>query len=243
MARDERGVRVLSGSRPSRHAAPQEWFVRISPRSWQNSHARRMLGPSSGIGGNLGFQWPIRLVAEGRHGGIGGNLGLQRPMGLVAEGRHGGNHAGCAWWAPNAPDLEAGMRQEAASRAALWSSGRLGRSGAPRPLGAPLCGPSERPSGRSARPSRDPAARPRALCCRQFSPRGSRSTTGGASRPRSPARRSRAPSPPAPPRYLTGSPQPKATPGRGPRRRPRRPHRSPTPSPRSVRRRRRSGVC
>jgi len=79
----------------------------------------------------------------------------------------GGNTRASAWWAPNAPDLEAGMRHEAASRAALSSSGRLGRSGAPRPLGAPLCGPSARPGGRSPRPSRDPAARPRALCYRQ----------------------------------------------------------------------------
>ena len=158
------------------------------------------LGASPGSRG----PWRASAVTQGSSG----------PSAWLRRGAMGGTTRASAWWAPNAPDLEAGMRQEAASRDALSSSGRLGRSGAPRPLGAPLCGPSttrqplpvlrrgamggttrasawwapnapdlhastsgrsgaprplgaplcgpsERPGGRSARPSRDPAARPK----------------------------------------------------------------------------------
>ena len=160
------------------------------------------LGPSGDLGGSAPSALSevrgdpagvprrhVRAWGRGHMGTLAVTEGSRGPSAWLRRGAMGGTTRLPAWWAPNAPDLEAGMRQEAASRAALSSSGRLGQSGAPRPLGAPLCGPSERPGGRCARPSRGPVAGPRALCERLWgsapnpatgaSPRGSH---GGAAR-------------------------------------------------------------
>ena len=122
------------------------WPLRHTPRParpiprWDPNRPRVAALPSaSGRLGRSGAPRPLGAP-------LCGPSTTRQPLPVLRRGAMGGTTRASAWWAPNAPDLEASTS---------------GRSGAPRPLGAPLCGPSARPGGRSARPSRDPAARPK----------------------------------------------------------------------------------